>query len=488
MEKFHRLPPELRAAVIESLVDHWRHGDEPTSIAPYASVCREWQAIIERHNFSLLRVTQNCLDEFKTSMVGSRRGILTQINLYVTLPTYDNDPCEKKETWEDKAENNRCFTKAVLGLFRILSSWTLEEAHRGGIDLILSIYSPSDLRNANFELWQRRRWNIRDIGEKRFADSWIDFVGQDEEFDRMNLLPPVQVIKSFQASPNNHRSVMPAAYADIVSKLPGLREATFDILKDKKKDTRRIHFNRTWLTILFCYGPFLTRCLEFAGSMTQWPWSLETLTVSSNTISSWRQIPHEALAESDSGNQLCEKLRLAARSLKNLKITNVIRVKQFLSPFWPQPSGDHEAFLPSQHHEKPEFWRLETLHISYGSIAYNIEWHKQGDDINESSELIDFRQGISLAAARMVVAMPALSHLTIKQRPLMYAGKHELEYKVEKTGATITWTSSFDFKPWERTVEAWTEVARRQNRPLTVRMVHAAWHTDGKAPPASLTF
>lgn len=263
MGEFKQLPPELRALVVESLVDHWRHDErEPTSIAPYASVSKEWQAIIERHNFSFLRVTQNSLDQFESSVVGSRRSILTMIILDVILPTYDNDPCEKKETWEDMAGNNRCFTKSVYGLFRILSTWVLEEAHRDGIDLILHVSSPSDLRNANFELWQRRRWNIRDIGEKRFSDSWIDFVGNDEVFGRVNYLPRVQVIRSFQASPKNHRSLIPAAHADIVAKLSGLREATFEIIKDKKKETRKIHFNRTWPATFFCCGIFLTRPVQ----------------------------------------------------------------------------------------------------------------------------------------------------------------------------------------------------------------------------------
>ncbi|KAL0930993.1 oxoglutarate iron-dependent oxygenase [Colletotrichum truncatum] len=471
MDRFYQLPPELRATVVECLVDHWRHGDESDSIAGYASVCKEWQAIVERYNFSVLRVTQSGLDEFETSLVGSRRGLLRQINLYVQLPTYDNDPCEKKETWEDKAENNTCFTRAVYGLFRLMSSWTLEEAHRDGIDLTLSISSPSDLRNANFELWQRRRWNIKDIGEKRFADSWIDFVGHDEEFARMNLLPFVQVIRSFKASPQNHRALMPAAHADIIARLPGLQEAAFDVLKDRRKETRKIHFN------------------QFAGSMTTWPLSLQSLSISSNTISSWRQIPHEALAEADSGQRLCEKLRNTARHLKHLNITNVVRIREFLRPYWPQGMDDTEPFLMTRLY-KPDFWRLETMHVSYGSIWYNTEWHKQGDDINESSDLIDFRQSVSLAAARLAYTMPALKHMTVKQRPLMYAGKHELEYKVEDGKAKITWTSSFEFKPWDRTVEAWTEVARRYaGAELDTRVVTMPWHMDGKAPHLpSLTF
>ncbi|KAF9877284.1 oxoglutarate iron-dependent oxygenase [Colletotrichum karsti] len=433
MRRFYQLPPELRATVVECLVDYWRYGDESDSIAGYASVCKEWQAIVERYNFSSLRVTQLRLGEFDSMMVGSRRGLLRRIELHVSLPTYDNDPCERKETWEEKAENNMCFTRAVCGLFHSMNSWTLEEAYRGGVDLSLAISSPSDLRNANFELWQRRRWNIKDIGEKR--------------------------------------ALMPAAHADIVARLPGLQEASFDILKDRKKETRKIHFN------------------QFAGSMTAWPLSLEKLSISSNTVSSWRQLPHEGLAEADSGVKLCEKLRSAAKHLKHLNITNVVRIREFLKPHWPNNTDDTEAFI-SGHLYQPAFYRLETLHISYGSIWYNTEWHKQSDDINESSDLVDFRQVVSLAAARLAYTMPALKHMTIKQRPLMYAGKHELEYKVDGTTASITWTSSFDFRPWDRTMEAWTEVARRYaGAKLKTSIVTKKWYKDGRPPHIpSLTF
>ncbi|TDZ87560.1 hypothetical protein C8034_v006713 [Colletotrichum sidae] len=468
MPRFFQLPPELRAAVVESLIDHWRYGDESDSIAGYAAVCKEWQAIIERFNFSRLRVTQLTLNEFGTSMVGSRRGIVRHINLHVQLPTYDNDPCEKKETWEEKAENNMCFTRAVYGLFYWMNSWALQDIHREGIDLVLSISSPSDLRNANFELWQRRRWNIRDIGEKRFAESWVDFVGRDEEYQHMNLLPPVKVIRSFQASPQNHRALMPAAHADIVAGLPGLQEASFDILKDKKKEIRKIHFN------------------QCAAAMALWPLSLERLTVSSNSTSSWRQIPHEALAEADSGAKLCEYLRNTARHLRYLNVNNVVRIREFLRPHWPLGMDDTGPFSTVRNY-MPEYWRLETVNISYGSIWYNTEWHKQDDNINESVDLIGFRQNASLAAARLAYTMPALKHMVIKQRPLMYAGKHELNYRVEQfkdsAKASITWTSSFDFKPWTRTEEAWTQVALRYARvPLEICIVRKPWHTDGKAP------
>ncbi|KAK1961625.1 hypothetical protein LY78DRAFT_588302, partial [Colletotrichum sublineola] len=110
----------------------------------------EWQAIVKRFNFAVLRVTQANLDDFETAMVGLRRGIVRQINLHVELPAYDNGPCEKRETWEVKAENNACFSRAFYRLFHIMSRWSIEGVTSGGIDFSLSISSPASPRISTF--------------------------------------------------------------------------------------------------------------------------------------------------------------------------------------------------------------------------------------------------------------------------------------------------------------------------------------------------
>lgn len=245
MQGFPRLPPEIRVEIVKRLLDHWKIDGCDDDLAPYASVCREWQAVVERHTFAELRLTHRRMPDFGRFVTGRRRrGCLGRVQLHVELPEYANDPCEERETWEDKVANNTLFTHTWQQLFAILHTWADDEVTPGGIALFFSISSKSDLRNSTFELWQRRRWNVKDIGEKRFADSYIDFIGQDEELDRQNLLKPVYAITSFKTCPLIRRSVMPAAYSDIIARLPRVKEIDLDLIKERRLVLRRAIFDR----------------------------------------------------------------------------------------------------------------------------------------------------------------------------------------------------------------------------------------------------
>lgn len=244
MPRFAKLPGEIRVAVVNRLLDYWRICDDDEDISPYAAVCREWQAVIERHTFRHLKLSHLRIDEFGRIVTHNRRGCLEQIDLHVELPEYQNDPCEERETWDDKVANNQLFTKTFQDLFAVLSEWGDHQVCRGGIRLVFSISSKSDLRNSAFDLWQRRRWNVKDIGEKRFADSYIDFVGQDEELNRACLLKPVYAVTSFETCPLIRRAILPAAYSDIVAKLPRLRDVSLELIKERRLQVRRAIFDR----------------------------------------------------------------------------------------------------------------------------------------------------------------------------------------------------------------------------------------------------
>ena len=246
MALFMSLPGEIRVAIVNRLLDYWKLDNDGEDIAPYAVVCREWQAVIERHTFSNLKLTNLRMPEFAQYVRNSRRRCLKRINLHVDLPEYFNDPCEHKETWNDKMANNWMFSTTFRGLFSTLHQWDDHEVRQGGIHLFFSMSSPSDLRNTAFDLWQRRRWNNNDIGEKRFADSYVDFVGQDEEFKRTSLLKPVYAITSLETCQLIRRSIMPAAYADIIANLPRLKEVSLDLIKEKNLLSRRLIFDRTY--------------------------------------------------------------------------------------------------------------------------------------------------------------------------------------------------------------------------------------------------
>jgi len=217
--------------------------------------------------------------------------------------------------------------------------------------------------------------------------------------------------------------------------------------------------------------------------LARWPRTVESVEVTANTHCSWRQLPHDSVSEGDTGQNLCRQLREFSTQLKSLKISNLVRVRELLKPVWPASEvDDKEPFLKCP--KIPMYPQLETLHVSYGSIYYKSEWYKDVTDVNEHEDTIKFRQCISLAAARLANHMPRLKELSIIQRPMMWAGKHGLEYVVSEGATTLTWTSTFQFQPWQRTIEAWTEVsAKHTKNPLKVEVrTLSGWQTDGNRP------
>jgi hypothetical protein len=63
---WQRLPPEIRILVLEVLLQ------DGCSLAAFATVSREWQAMIERHNFARINLTSSRLTEFGSMIHHSR--------------------------------------------------------------------------------------------------------------------------------------------------------------------------------------------------------------------------------------------------------------------------------------------------------------------------------------------------------------------------------------------------------------------------------
>jgi hypothetical protein len=246
MTNFNNMPTEIQQVTVGFLIEAVLHEkDKDTKLAPYVTVCRDWQAVIERYTFSNLTITLDRIPKFGEYVQNHRRRCLRHIDLHVELPTYENDPCQEKEAWQDKLMNNTVFTATFRDLFRILHDWDDGDVVEEGISLLFSIWSASDLRKSGFELWQRRRWNVSDIGEKRFSESYIDFLGQDEELKRLDFLQPVYAISSFRTDPLNRRAIMPAAYCDIIANLPRVRDVSLDVVKERRLILRRSIFDGT---------------------------------------------------------------------------------------------------------------------------------------------------------------------------------------------------------------------------------------------------
>lgn len=246
---FSSLPPELRQLILafvaqDYLDDDYLHRRPSLSLAPYTAVNHEWQHAFERTIFSSLRLHPGRLDDFAAYLTGERRRRVKRIVLHARLDEYACAPCADEETVAEKLENNRRFGRTLAGFFEIMHGWEAGEAAPGGISLEVTVSSPSDFREAPFDVWDRRRWDRADIGDKRFLRSAVDFAGQDDEARKLGLLKPVYVISSFTAGSIGRRTVHPGAYGEIISALPCVRRVSLSLPKELRLPMRKLHFSR----------------------------------------------------------------------------------------------------------------------------------------------------------------------------------------------------------------------------------------------------
>jgi hypothetical protein len=128
------LPAEIRLMILEAITQQKHPG-----WASLASVCREWQLVIEKRNFHQLKLQASCLDDFKRLIV-RQRNLIRHIRLDIELPKYLCRACTRNESISRAGRNSSKFIKGIWKLFRVLSTW--EPAK--GLTLELNAYSPSD--------------------------------------------------------------------------------------------------------------------------------------------------------------------------------------------------------------------------------------------------------------------------------------------------------------------------------------------------------
>ncbi|UZP37482.1 hypothetical protein NXS19_005298 [Fusarium pseudograminearum] len=140
------LPGEIRLLVIQSLVQ------DGSTLACLAAVSRAWQADIERHNFTRIKLTPSRLMDFR-SMIRRNQALTRYIWFCLELDGYDCTQCAPKTgelTREERvaaltvSDTEHCpITTAFQDLFSILSEWDQDSE----LMLDISIYSPSDAQH-----------------------------------------------------------------------------------------------------------------------------------------------------------------------------------------------------------------------------------------------------------------------------------------------------------------------------------------------------
>ena len=91
MTVWESLPKELQLLILDAL------SKDGCCMAPYATVSREWQTIIEQEIFSRLTLSSSRLKDFD-QMTRQRRHLVKYKWLCVELQAYDRSQCEHVET------------------------------------------------------------------------------------------------------------------------------------------------------------------------------------------------------------------------------------------------------------------------------------------------------------------------------------------------------------------------------------------------------
>ena len=230
------LPPELISRVVDYIIyrDAGRH--PRISLAPYATLDRRWQAIIERQTFSDICInTTKRLEEFQRLVSTThRRASIRIIALRVELESYDEKARARFETDEERQRNNKIFTTTISTLFRTLSGWS----DIAGIHLSIRAQSPSDYLalKSKGEIKQRLREaksRVNDLLSQRYERSYLEFSRTTTDSE----CPPVFAIASLSIQGlAKERLIEPASSVLIASKLPRLNCVGLCMKDDCKRD------------------------------------------------------------------------------------------------------------------------------------------------------------------------------------------------------------------------------------------------------------
>lgn len=157
--KWISLPAEIRLMILEAIAYQKNSG-----WASLASVCREWQHVLEKANYYKMKLGVSCLDNFESIASTQKRALIHHICLDFELPRYTPKCCSKRRIPPVRIDS--IVSNGISRLLSILSSWSPSNK----LALEINVFSPSDC-----EHWFKNLYLSSDdveYGEDTMSDTW----------------------------------------------------------------------------------------------------------------------------------------------------------------------------------------------------------------------------------------------------------------------------------------------------------------------------
>lgn len=260
------LPVDIHDLILKSLAQHRR-------LASYATVCKEWQASIEKKNFDRLKLGQSCLDEFER--IAKRKGkLIKHIWLNIELLQYTCQTCRLIETDRWTRKNNDIISESISRLFSILH--TCMPTNNSGLTLELNAYSPSDQKHwfkgcyfgahgedevLESDLQSQENGVARDDLAHDWRNGWeLELTGLNDRaiqrpFEEIGLrflgeLPQVEAVTKFVLRRQCRRQWDPSTLKHLWEKLPRLEHIVYEPWQAWDETSQRAKFDRGMLSYL----------------------------------------------------------------------------------------------------------------------------------------------------------------------------------------------------------------------------------------------
>lgn len=248
------LAPSIRHQILRFLLY-----DE--GLAGFATVSREWQAVIEQHNFARIDLTPSRLSQSKPILIRKRK-LIHYIWYRLELQPYDCSVCTPEEDNCAMSDPDSSFvSEAFLSLCSALSQWE----PNGDLVLDVSVYSPSDpehwFKYLDFrpdlpfgESPSRLRYDESSSWTPPHDPShgWVDgrqatapgyesidkafneimsegpFEDEEQEMEWWQQLPSVPAITGILFRQQNRRRWKPRALSNMLTRFPNLKEICYE--------------------------------------------------------------------------------------------------------------------------------------------------------------------------------------------------------------------------------------------------------------------